>query len=203
MAKVHPHVNTISTSSKQEVFTLWMKSLILSSNGCTIFDSNGKIVYRVDNYDQKCSNLVHVMDFTGKLLFTIVKKKFYVFRLWEGYRSSGKDVHEEKPGFRVKKIMGIIQNFLRFSRGCSLYKVMVGLDGNKPCDYVMESGTGKSSSCKILDNLGGLVAEVKRKITPSGVVLGEEVLKMVVEPNVDHSLIVGLVVVFGLIHHKL
>lgn len=44
---------------------------------------------------------------------------------------------------------------------------------------------------------------MKRKITTSGVVLGEDVLTMVVEPHVDHSLIMGLVVVFGLLHHKL
>lgn len=44
---------------------------------------------------------------------------------------------------------------------------------------------------------------MKRKVTASGVVLGEDVLTMVVEPNIDHSLIMGLVVVFGLMHHKL
>lgn len=74
MAKVHPQVVAASTSSKQEVFTLWMKSLILSSNGCAVFDSNGQIVYRVDNYCHKCINQVHIMDATGKVLFTIVKK---------------------------------------------------------------------------------------------------------------------------------
>lgn len=51
-----------------------MKSLILSSNGCTVFDSNGQIVYRVDNYDHKCSDEVYLMDFRGQVLFTILKK---------------------------------------------------------------------------------------------------------------------------------
>lgn len=74
MAKVHPQVLYNLTSSKQEVFTLWMKSLILSSNGCAVFDSKGRIVYRVDNYSNKCINQVYVMDATGKVVFTIVKK---------------------------------------------------------------------------------------------------------------------------------
>lgn len=74
MAKVHPQLVASSTSSKQEVFTLWMKSLIMSSNGCAVFDSNGRIVYRVDNYSNKSINHVCIMDVTGKVLFTLVKK---------------------------------------------------------------------------------------------------------------------------------
>jgi hypothetical protein len=33
--------------------------------------------------------------------------------------------------------------------------------------------------------------------------LGEDVLTLVVEPNVDHSLIMGLLVVHGLINHSM
>ncbi|PIN21253.1 hypothetical protein CDL12_06043 [Handroanthus impetiginosus] len=201
MAKVHPHLFASSTSPKQEVFTLWMKSLILGSNGCAAFDSNGQIIYRVDNYDQKCSNLVHVMDFTGKLLFTIVKKKFSVLGLWEGYRSTGEAFNKEKPGFRVRKLMGI-RMILGIFRGRSYYNVVVRLNKNQPCEYIMENHISKVL-CRISDNIGGLVAEVKRKITTSGVVLGEDVLTMVVEPHIDHSLIMALVVVFGLTHHRL
>ncbi|KAL3825063.1 hypothetical protein ACJIZ3_021092 [Penstemon smallii] len=196
MAKVHPHklASSASTSSKQEVFTLWMKSLILSSNGCVAFDSNGQIVYRVDNYDKKCSNKVYIMDFKGKVLFTIVKKKFSVLGMWEGYRAD--IISKKATGFSAKrKLMG-------FLSGKSLLKVVVGLNKDQSCEYVVENQMCKSS-CKIIDNFGGLVAEVKRKITTSGVVLDEDVLTMVVEPHIDHSLIMGLVVVFGLINHKL
>ncbi|KAI3463194.1 hypothetical protein Pfo_019857 [Paulownia fortunei] len=201
MAKVHPQVVAASISSKQEVFTLWMKSLIMSSNGCAVFDSNGQILYRVDNYGNKCNNQVHIMDATGKVLFTIVKKNLSVVGLWEGYRSTGAAINKEKPGFRVKKLLGI-RMILGFLRGYSFYKVVVRLNKNQPCEYIMENQISKPS-CRIIDPFGGLVAEVKRKITTSGVVLGEDVLTMVVEPHIDQSLIVGLVVVLGLIHHKL
>ncbi|XP_016648879.1 PREDICTED: protein LURP-one-related 11-like [Prunus mume] len=170
MAKVHPQGLFSSSpteyfTSKQETFTIWMKSLILSSNGCTVFDSNGRIVYRVDNYDCKCRGKVYLMDLKGKILFTILRKKFRLLGLWEGYRSTGQDK-------------------------------------NQPQQYRMESLTSKSSY-KILDKSGRLVAEVKRKQSACGVVLGEDVLTMVVEPFVDHSLIVGLLVVYGLINRKM
>ncbi|KAL2234846.1 protein LURP-one-related 11-like [Sesamum indicum] len=203
MARVHPQVVANSTSTKQEVFTVWMKSLILGSNGCAVFDSDGEIVYRVDNYCHKSSNQVYVMDATGKVLFTIVKKKFSVVGLWEGYRSRGGRCvkNKENLGFRVRKLVGI-RMILGLLTGYWPYKVVVRLSQDQTCEYVMETHVSRPC-CKIVDNSGGLVAEVKRKISKSGVVLGEDVLTMVVEPNIDHSLIMGLVVVFGLINHKL
>ncbi|KAK3013036.1 hypothetical protein RJ639_008237 [Escallonia herrerae] len=161
MSKVHPQAPAASTSSKQEIFTIWMKSLILSGNGCTVFNSSGQIVYRVDNYSHKSSNEVYLMDIGGKVLFTILRKKFKLQACWEGYRAINTDVYtstytddnEGKPGFQVRKNFGIV-------RGYALSKVVVGLDNNQPYDrYKMESWTSKSS-CKIVDSSGELVAEV-------------------------------------------
>ncbi|KAL0463770.1 UNVERIFIED_CONTAM: protein LURP-one-related 2 [Sesamum latifolium] len=187
-----PQVVANSTSTKQEAFTVWMKSLILGSNGCAVFDSDGEIVYRVDNYCHKSSNQVYVMDATGKVLFTIVKKI---------KRGRGGVKNKENLGFRVRKLVGI-RMILGLLTGYWPYKVVVRLSEDQTCEYVMETHVSRPC-CKIVDNSGGLVAEVKRKISESGIVLGEDVLTMVVEPNIDHSLIMGLVVVFGLINHKL
>ncbi|XP_057797073.1 protein LURP-one-related 11-like [Salvia miltiorrhiza] len=199
MAKVHPQLVASCTSSKQEVFTLWMKSLIMSSNGCAVFDSNGRIVFRVDNYSHRCTTQICIMDVTGQVLFTIVKKKFSLFATWEGYRSTTSS--KSSKVFKVRKLMGITR-ILGCFRGYSICKALIKLDEDFLCEYKMENQSSKQS-CRIVDAFGGLVAEVKRKITTSGVVLGEDVLTMVVEPHIDHSLIMGLVVVFGLMHHKL
>lgn len=51
-----------------------MKSLVLNGKGCTVFDSEGHIRYRVDNYNSNSSNEVYLMDFDGRVLFTIIKK---------------------------------------------------------------------------------------------------------------------------------
>ncbi|XP_073299242.1 protein LURP-one-related 11-like [Primulina huaijiensis] len=203
MAKVYPQTLSSSTpvSSKQEVFTLLMKSLIPGSNGCTVFDSDGRIVYRVDNYHKTCSKQVDIMDAKGKVLFTIVSKKLSVLGSWEGSRSANTGKNKKKPEFRVTKVLSI-RKVLGFLAGVSSLKVVVGLDKNRPRQYVMEAQIYKSS-CRIVDDFGNLVAEVKRKITKGGVVLGEDVLTMVVEPYEDHCLIMGLVVVFGLVHRKM
>lgn len=79
--KVHPRGLLSSSSSapcyfssKRETFTIWMKSLVLNGKGCTVFDSDGHIMYRVDNYNSKSNNEVYLMDFDGGVLFTILKK---------------------------------------------------------------------------------------------------------------------------------
>ncbi|XP_047944827.1 protein LURP-one-related 11-like isoform X2 [Salvia hispanica] len=194
MAKVHPQLVSSCTSSKQEVFTLWMKSLIMSTNGCAVFDSNGCIVFRVDNYSHRCTTQICIMDAIGKVLLTIVKKKFSIFKTWEGYRSTtSTEGGKKKPVFQVRKLMGI-RAFLRYLRGYSMCKALIRVGEDKVCEYRMEIKSCKQS-CRIIDAHGGLVAEVKRKITTSGVVLGEDVLTMVVEPHIDHSLVMGLVLV--------
>ncbi|KAL6144396.1 hypothetical protein ACLB2K_055089 [Fragaria x ananassa] len=202
MAKVYPQAPLLYSSSssgyltsKQETFTIWMKSLIVNGHGCTVFDSNGQIVYRVDNYDSRGRAKVHLMDLKGQILFSILRKKSNFLGVWEGYRSSnGKEINPKNtPSFQVRRCF----------KGKSACKVIVGLEKNQIQQYRIESWSSGKSACKILDKSGRLVAEVKRKQSTCGVVLGEDVLTLVVEPFMDHSLIVGLLVVYGLINRKL
>ncbi|KAK6137619.1 hypothetical protein DH2020_028645 [Rehmannia glutinosa] len=51
-----------------------MKSLVFHGNGCTIFNSEADVVYRVDNYQQRCSSKVFLMDSSGKVLYSINKR---------------------------------------------------------------------------------------------------------------------------------
>lgn len=83
MARVYPQTSTSSSSfsstnpyitMRRETFTLWMKSLVYHGNGCTVFDSKGNIIYRIDNYNRKCSKEVYLMDLQGKVLFSIRQK---------------------------------------------------------------------------------------------------------------------------------
>ncbi|KAK7860014.1 protein lurp-one-related 4 [Quercus suber] len=66
MDKIHvpTSINVASSTSyitsKREAFTIWMKSLVMQGNGCTVFNENGEIVYRIDNYDKKCSNKLNL-----------------------------------------------------------------------------------------------------------------------------------------------
>lgn len=51
--------------------------------------------------------------------------------------------------------------------------------------------------------MGGLIAEVKRKQSIGGVVLGNDVMTLVLEPNIDPSLIMGLMITYNLIHSRM
>ncbi|XP_076930686.1 protein LURP-one-related 11-like [Bidens hawaiensis] len=189
MAKVYPQTPSSSNSSspyvssKQECFTIWMKSLVYNSHGCTTYNSNGEIVFRVDNYDKKCSSQVYLMDIRGNVLFRIQQKKLRIFGCWDGYKW---DFSKKQRWFRVTRKRQTIHVDLGFSQ--SGYKIVGGKLGFKIVN---------------LDQDGSLVAEIKRKQTASGVDLGKDVFVLTVEPNIDQSLIMAIIMVHGLIHGQL
>ncbi|GMY30284.1 protein LURP-one-related 4-like [Fagus crenata] len=192
MARIYPHITTGSLymTSNRETFTIWMKSLIYQTYGCTVFNSKGEIVYRVDNYDKKCSNEVHLMDLRGRVLFTIRQKKLRVFGCWNGYRWSSSSINKEKPWFQVKK-------YCRMLMGDVSCRITVGYDKY----WIL--GFASKAAFRIVDVNGDVVAEAKRKYSSSGVLLGDDVLALEVVPHIDHSLVMAFVIVYGLIRRKM
>ncbi|PON62834.1 LURP1-related protein domain containing protein [Parasponia andersonii] len=193
MAKVHPQAPSFSPylTSEKETFTIWMKSLVYHTNGCTVYNSNGQIVFRVDNYEKKCSSEVHLMDLKGKVIYTIRKKKLQAFGGWDGYRLSGSDMKDSKPWFRVTRHCKMLMGDLacQITVGCDKYRIV--------------RLTGKAAGFRIVSLDGKIIAEAKQKQSSSGVVLGDDVLSLEVEPHKDHSLIMALVMVYGLIRRKM
>ncbi|PSS04161.1 Protein LURP-one-related like [Actinidia chinensis var. chinensis] len=194
--KVHPQAQMPTCSSymtsKKETFTIWMKSLVFHGNGCTVFDSNGEIVYRIDNYDTKSSNEVYLMDLQGKVLFSIQRKKLSIFGHWDICRWSGSQM---KQWFQARRNCNIL------GRGTDC-QVTLGRDKTKLHGYRM-LGLAKKLGFKITDWCDELVAEVRPKQLSSGVLLGDDVLTLVVEPQMDHSLVMALVTVYGLMTDKI
>ncbi|PIA43248.1 hypothetical protein AQUCO_02000585v1 [Aquilegia coerulea] len=188
--------STSYITSKKEVFTIWMKSLVFNGNGCTVYDSHGKIIYRMDNYDQKHSSQVHLMDLKGNLLFTIFKKKLGIFRCWEAYKYNGLNLVKGKPWFRAKKVCRIFKG----SESPTSRQVTVGLLDND--SFGIEGFSGKVA-CKIVNQGGESVAKVMQKQSTEGIGFGKDVMKLVVEANVDHSLVIGLVVVYSLMNNRM
>ncbi|KAJ4917940.1 Protein LURP-one-related 2 [Raphanus sativus] len=183
--KTSPYVTT-----EQESFTIWMRSLVYHSKGCTVFDSKGNLIYRVDNYDSKSCGEVYLMDLYGEVLFEF-QQKFELFKSCEGCNSNG-------TRFRLRK------NFKISPRGSSSsYKVVMksGKDDIQSCYKIVNHG----SVFTIEDGSGRLLAEVKKKQSNNitGLYFGEDVLTMVVEPQVDHSFIMGIVIAYGLLKCKL
>ncbi|KAF5460691.1 hypothetical protein F2P56_020541 [Juglans regia] len=194
-----PSIPSYMTSKLgHETFTIWMKSLLFHTYGCTVFNSKGEIVYRVDNYGTKCSREVHLMDLRGRVLFTICRnKKLQVFGGWNGYRwSSSSGINkEEKPWFQVKKYCRLMLMAGDHDVAC---RITAGYD-----KYLIVRLAGKSAF-RIVGVDGEIVAEAKAKHSCCGVELGEDVLTLeVMSPRLDHSLIMALVIVYGLIQRRL
>ncbi|OIW21942.1 hypothetical protein TanjilG_15349 [Lupinus angustifolius] len=186
MSKVYPQESTSSTcsSSKRETYTLWMKSLVFHSNGCTVYDSNGDIVYRVDNYDRKGKREVNLMDLRGRVL-CVIKKKLLAFGSWDGYKSNSSSCERiEEPWFQVKRCNKIGKEACEIKVGCQKYCIVRTI--------------GKVAFM-IINTDGDIVAEAKQKYSPSGVALDNDVLTLDVAADTDHSLVMALVTVYGLI----
>ena len=83
MTKVYPtSITPVAVSSHKSsvasnnpvVFTVWKKSLLFNCDGFTVFDSNGNLVFRVDNYVPGGNGEIILMDASGRALLTIRRK---------------------------------------------------------------------------------------------------------------------------------
>ncbi|KAL8139216.1 hypothetical protein V2J09_005237 [Rumex salicifolius] len=226
-----------------QVYTIWMKSLILGGKGCTVYDSTGRLVYRVDNYHSKSTTELTLMDSRGKILCTLLRKNLGLCRVWEGFRAAtssssssslsssitGSNKLKHGAWFRVRKPV-----WKAFSSSCCEVKITmmeesVEEDENVrvPCrihpttnansehkkkkkNYSISTTSGRSSSscsaaaCTIVDSRGVVLAEVKRKQSAEGVVLGEDVSTLkLLHPNLDPLLIIPLLLSYALLFSRI
>uniref|UniRef100_A0A0E0CCK9 Protein LURP-one-related 11 n=1 Tax=Oryza meridionalis TaxID=40149 RepID=A0A0E0CCK9_9ORYZ len=168
---------------KQEVcYTVWMKSLVFNGRGCTVYGQDGRAAYRVDNYACRRS-----------------RENFGVFKTWQGYSCCNNNngdaaaTIENQPWFRVQKEYKILKKEGRYNVRAV---VEVALSGEV---YRVIDGASHKSEYRIVGAGGEVLAEIRRKQTDAGVVLGDDVLTLTVGPTADRLLVVGLVVVCGLL----
>ncbi|XP_047060628.1 protein LURP-one-related 11-like [Lolium rigidum] len=197
MAKVQPLPAAASPSPSpcsysdgqpsQQAYTVWMKSLVFNGNGCTVYTADGEVAFRIDNYGCKGGREVFFMDRVGNTLIRIRRKGFGLFRRWEVCHVAGEE-EEATPWFSVR----------RAKKGGAA----VTMHGGAGTCYRVDGCCARKSDYRVISS-GAVVAEVARKQTAAGVVLGEDVLTLAVGPQVDHLLVLGLVVVRGLMNRSL
>ncbi|KAI5002636.1 hypothetical protein ZWY2020_027286 [Hordeum vulgare] len=193
MAKIQPLPAPPSPPSSddhrqgQRAYTVWMKSLVFNGNGCAVYGPDGAIAFRVDNYGCRGGREVLFMDGAGNALIRIRRKGFRMFRRWEVSRC---EEEESTPWFTVR----------RADKGGAAV-AMHG--GARTCYRIVGCSGARKPEYRVRAVDGAVVAEVARKQTPAGVVLGEDVLTLTVAPEVDHLLVLGLAVVRGLMNRSL
>ncbi|XBI67934.1 hypothetical protein VPH35_047200 [Triticum aestivum] len=173
-------------------YTVWMKSLVFNGNGCAVYGPDGAVTFRVDNYGCRGGREVLLMDRAGNALITIRRKGFGMFKRWEVRRCAhnGHQDEEATPWFSVR----------RAEKGGAA----VAMHGGARTCYRIDGCSGaRKPEYRVRGVDGSVMAEVARKQTSAGVVLGEDVLTLTVAPEVDHLLALGLVVVRGLINRSL
>ncbi|KAG9144616.1 hypothetical protein Leryth_027597 [Lithospermum erythrorhizon] len=156
MGKICPEMSSRSSqyiTASRETFTVWMKSLVFNGKGCTAFNSKGEITFRIDNYQEKCSSEVNLMDSKGQALFSIQRKRLSFFGDWNIFKWSETNMGKEDPWFRVRKRFNVRRSdvtactisicFDKSKRGC--YKIIK---------------INRNSAFKIIDSANHLVAQV-------------------------------------------
>ena len=129
-------------------------------------------------------------------------------RRWEGYRWADQEQERQRPWLKVVRAWAW-RGPSCCTCDCEL-GLGLGLGGSESTTtttvrYRMDDGRiAPARGARIVDGATGLaVAEVKRKTTAEGVALGADVLTLAVEPGVDRSIIMGLVLVHGLINRAM
>ncbi|KAH9289858.1 hypothetical protein KI387_033975, partial [Taxus chinensis] len=161
--------------------TVWNKSLLFAAEGFTVFDSNGNLLFRVDTDDS-----LLLMDALGKPLLTLRRKHPSLHQRWEGF--PGNNVDDHKPLFTVRRssilpMNDCVEVFMNCGFIC------------KPCaDYEIE-GSFSDRCCTIYTTAPRMpAAEVKRKCSGTGTMLGKDVYTLYIERGFDQAFIMGIII---------
>ncbi|KAJ9547552.1 hypothetical protein OSB04_020095 [Centaurea solstitialis] len=175
---------TSGTGKNPVVLTVWKKSLLFNCDGFTVYDSNGILVFRVDNYVPGGNGEIVLMDASGRSLHTIRRKRLSLSDNWLVYDGET----TVNPRFSMTKHMN-----LRTTKSLA-YVSSAGVNRNKNAIYEIE-GSYAQRCCVVNDKMRQHVAEIRRKEGTGGVVLGGDVFRLVVEPSMDPSMAMAMVIV--------
>ncbi|MQL91693.1 hypothetical protein Taro_024306 [Colocasia esculenta] len=194
---VFPYPYRCSPSAAR--LTVWCKSLLFNGRGYTVYDdSDGRMVFRVDNYAQNWREEAHLMDSAGNVLLTIrrCRKKLSITNSWDVYEGDH-DVRsrllggQQRPLFRVTKALG--------NPSCTVSVVSPQQEAPSAPAYRMSWSRHDERSHIFAGPAGTLlVAEVRRKLCCGGArgeLLGKDVLSMEIQPGMDQALVMALVMI--------
>lgn len=178
MAKVYPNANAVVSHTHQTLslshshshtpplhLTVWKKSLLFNCYGFTVFDSNGNLLFRVDNYSSGTKPEILLMDASGHCLLTIRRKRLSLldWLVYEGETAVN-------PRFTVTKHLNLI------NKKSLAHVTATGSRTKKPI-YEIE-GSYTQRSCVVYDDKRRRVAEIKRKEAVGGVAFGGDVFRL-------------------------
>ncbi|KAF8040840.1 hypothetical protein BT93_B2919 [Corymbia citriodora subsp. variegata] len=225
MTKVHPNAAAAAAAAaraqapaparsfsslaygKEDVLTVWKKSLLLNCDGFTVFDCKGNLVFRVDNYLAGNKGEVVLMDTSGKPLLTIRRKRLSLSDNWHVFDGEA----AANPRFTARKNGNILNNksLAQVSNGAGA-GAGGSLSGSSSPSSAPSSPSSPSSSwsprssrnvayeiegsythrrCTVYDATRRVVAEIKQKEA-----VGSDVFRLVVQPGMDRTVAMAIVI---------
>ncbi|EEF42303.1 protein LURP-one-related 5 [Ricinus communis] len=181
--------------------TVWKRSSMSfqGTDGFTVFDTQGKLVFRVDNYSRKNrhvgSGLV-LMDGVGNALLTLKPQIMSMQYQWNAYRG-------EYGCGTNSKLFSMRSSSVIFHTGRDVSEIFMG-GLTRQCqnpDFRIE-GSFRARDCKIKSASDEVVAKMSRKRVNTTVLLSDDVFSLVVKPGFDTQLIMAFVVVLDRISNK-
>ncbi|KAK9723813.1 hypothetical protein RND81_05G027300 [Saponaria officinalis] len=201
VASINDAVDYKSTSCKDDgvvALTVWRKSLLLNCKGFTVFDCNGNIVFRVDNYVAANKGEILLMDAHGKPLLTIRRKKLSWGDNWQIYEGESC----VNPRYLVQKQGNLLSNNTKNMNLAQVQLIPTKAHHQKVKNDCKETtlyhieGSYAQRSVVIYNNTRQCVAEIKKKEAPNGVTLGGDVFKLIIvrPSDIDCALAMALVI---------
>ncbi|GLJ37052.1 hypothetical protein SUGI_0750770 [Cryptomeria japonica] len=192
MARIRPTVENdnlnIASSTEPTTLTVWHKSLLFNCKGFAVYNSNGDLVFRVDNYCSNRSREIVLMDAIGNDILLLRHKRFSLGKQWQGFQ-------QDKLIFSMKKSASC------WCWGKQKKKMLaeVYMNGSKYPDFYVE-GSFSKRSCTFYNSEGTIITEVRRKQGAPNVLLGADVFTMTVQRGYNLSLSMGYLIVLERLH---
>jgi uncharacterized protein YxjI len=174
-----------SSEPNSAELTVWKKSLLFNCDGFTVFDANGDLVYRVDNYMSGNKGEIVLMDASGTCLLTIRRKRLSLGASWLVFDGETAD----NPRFFVRK------NVKLLNTKCVACVSSAG-NGRTKQELLYEiEGSYPRRCCAVYDDKRRRVAEIKQKeASVRGVAFGTDVFRLIVNPGIDTTAAMAIVI---------
>ncbi|KAI9380731.1 hypothetical protein POPTR_016G143500v4 [Populus trichocarpa] len=191
------------------MLTVWKRSSMSfqGTDGFTVFDPHGTLVFRVDNYSRKNGYGLVLMDGVGNALLSLKPKMLSMQYQWNAYRGDQDGCERTSKVFSMRS-PSVLSDFHAAGRK-HVAEIFMGTrlggrrhDQNMP-DFKIQ-GSFRSRDCKIVKTCTGeVVARISRKrANNTTILLSDDVFSLVVQPGFDTHLIMAFVIVLDRISSK-
>ncbi|KAM3382279.1 protein LURP-one-related 5 [Capsicum galapagoense] len=206
------------------IFTVWKKSSMSfqGTDGFTVFDKQGRLVFRVDNYTRRKnrsiasrgsrSGGVVLMDAHGNPLLTLRPQMSVLLQYdWNGYRGGEEndgstDLNNSTPLFVMRRPPSSLLTMMGTTTSCQAQVFVAGDQNNvmgmkirrtRP-DYRVQ-GSFRRRNCNIINSDGHIVANISRKLanatTRTTILISDDVFSLVVQPGFEPHIFMAFVII--------